>query len=54
MRLLRVLSVVAAIVAIILFILYGSNADPKDLAWGLAALAASVGLLALDPVAPLR
>lgn len=52
MKLARVLAVIAAIVAVVLFILYGSMANAKDLAWGLVALAASVGLIALDPVIP--
>jgi hypothetical protein len=50
MTITRVLAIIAAIVAVVLFILYGSNADAKDLAYGLVAVAAAIGFLAVDPV----
>jgi hypothetical protein len=46
----RLLAVIAAIVAVILFVLYGSSLDAKDLAYGLVAVAAAIGLLALEPL----
>jgi hypothetical protein len=46
----RVLAVIAAIVAVVLFILYGSTGNAHDLAYGLVAVAASIGLLAVEPV----
>jgi sorbitol-specific phosphotransferase system component IIBC len=59
MRILRVLAVIAALIAIILFAVgalsngTSAGATPvHDLMWGLVALAAAVGLLALDPMVP--
>lgn len=54
---LRVCAVIAAIVAIILFVvaaLATTGPDLKDVCWGLVALAASVGFLALEGVVPTR
>jgi hypothetical protein len=49
---LRVLAVVACIVAVIFFVLSGqSGADAHDISWGLVALSAGVGLLALEGAA---
>jgi hypothetical protein len=53
MRILRVLAVIACIIAIILFALStGATANPHLVAWGLVAVAAALGFLALDPVVP--
>ena len=51
----RVLAVIAAIVAVILFVVSAivnvTTGNPLHyVSWGLAALAAAVALLALDPV----
>lgn len=56
MRLLRVLAVIAALIAIILFAVgalqSSSSTSFHDLYWGLVALAAALGLIALDPMVP--
>jgi hypothetical protein len=54
MTLVRVLAIVAAIVAVVLFILYGSTANAHDLAYSLVAVAAAIGLIAIDPVVPVK
>lgn len=47
---LRILAVVACIVAIIFFALSTGTTPGHDVAWGLVALSAGVGLLALEGV----
>lgn len=48
---LRILAVVACIVAIILFALSTGSSPGHDVAWGLVALSAAVGFLALEGAA---
>jgi hypothetical protein len=50
MTLMRILAVIAVIIGIILFIISASNGNVKDVDYGLAATAAAIGFLALDPL----